>query len=103
MAAYTDADVVTALNAHYGFPADYVWPYPTPSHASIRAALDAVAPAIAARAKAEALREHANRLFRADIELSRMKHQTESVVGKAEGVRLAQSYAEEFLRDLERT
>jgi signal recognition particle GTPase len=54
-----------------------------------------------AEAKAEALRELSNRLFRADVELSRMKHQTERISGKAEGVRLAQSYVDETVREIE--
>lgn len=49
-------------------------------------------------AEKDALRDLRSRLVRANDALLGMKHQTERITGKAEGVRLALSYVDEALR-----
>jgi hypothetical protein len=46
----------------------------------------------------DALRDLRDRLVRANHALLAMKHQTERISGKAEGVRIALSYVDEALR-----
>jgi hypothetical protein len=101
--SYTDeSDVDVAVTALLGFD-----PHPSTHGAwavSVSRALDAVAPAIAARAKAEAVADLADRLERARDALNTKARDERShgeqcrLDGKANGVALALSYVREIER-----